>query len=94
MNNKHYDNLVTIAKFNGIYSCAMDLVDEMRCLAGLICDNDCDAKPMKNILIKAIACIYNLLDQFCIVFDIEDMVQDKSEEIAENEVKAMMESAE
>ena len=98
MNSKHYDNLVTIAVANGVFSCALDAIGEMGYLVQEIVETlDKDKTGLtlkKNETVAEVAAyVYNALDALCIACGIEDMMQDAAEKLAEETVLRMMENA-
>ena len=67
MNSKHYDNLVTIAVANGVFSCALDAIGEMGYLVQEIVETlDKDKTGLtlkKNETVAEVAAyVYNALD--------------------------------
>ena len=91
MKHKHHENLVKIANANGLYSCTMDVLGEIGLLSQEITRNYAENKTDENlkgneIIAGTIAYVYNALGVFCIAFDIENMVQNNAEKLAEETV--------
>ena len=98
MNSKHYDNLVTIAVANGVFSCALDAIGEMGCLVREITevlDNDPTGLTLKKneIVAETAAYVYNALDVLCVACGIEDMMLGAAEKLVQETVLRMMEDA-
>lgn len=75
----HYDNLCAAAEHFGLQKQADKLVEEMGELLALIGRLRLGACVDRDALAGEIADVYNMLDQICILLDMEEQVQDTAE---------------
>ncbi len=93
MNNKHYDNLVMVAEYYGTEVQTLKTLEKLGELVKVLAE-ELGGKPTQLEATNAVASVYNMLDQYCILMDMEDMVQNAAEYEMEQEAKELMESAE